>query len=525
MFLDSRTRVARDTVAGTPLSPVLAVAQVSKSFDAHRALDSLTFDVRPGEVHALVGHNGSGKSTFVKVLSGFHEPEPGYQATAAGARLTLGSARAAHEAGLRFVHQELGLVDHLSVVDNVILGSAFPTRRLGSIDWRLARRQVTELLDRLGYSLDVREPVADLSPINRTAIAIARALHGDTPPHTLVLDEPTAALPTSGVSALFEVIRRLRATGIGIIYISHHLDEVFEIADRVTVLRDGQQVATLPTSELTTDGLVELIVGSSVDLGRTSIVDCDDRRPLLEVRGLCAVSIDQIDFAAYEGEIVGIAGIAGSGRDTVAGAVFGSLPRTGSVTVDGKEIRPERPERAIAAGLGFIGANRAVTGMIPFLSIRENLTLPRLDAALRGFFLNPRREARDSLLWLSRVDIRPADPAMRADHLSGGNQQKVLLARWLRSLPRVLLIDEPTQGVDVGAVERIYQVIRQSADDGTTFVVSSSNSDELVALCTRVLVLHRGRFVAELVGDAITREAIDRCCLTGTTTHPMENLP
>jgi ribose transport system ATP-binding protein len=514
------------TVTTPPLTkPVLAVSHVSKCFDAHRALDSLTFDVKPGEVHALVGHNGSGKSTFVKVLSGFHEPEPGYQASAGGAPLTLGSSRASHEAGLRFVHQELGLVDHLSVVDNVILGSAFPTRRLGSIDWRLAQRQVAELLDRLGYSLDVREPVAGLSPIHRTAVAIARALHGDTPPHTLVLDEPTAALPTSGVSALFEVVRRLRADGIGVIYISHHMDEVFEIADRVTVLRDGRRVATLPTSELDTDTLIELIVGARVDLSRNNSPVRGDRRPLVKVHELRAAGVDGIDFEVLEGEIVGIAGIAGSGRDTVAGAMFGSLPRTGSVTVDGKEVRPERPERAIAAGLGFIGANRAVTGVIPFLSIRENLTLPRLDAALRGFFLNPRREARDTRPWLSRVDVRPANPEMRADHLSGGNQQKVLLARWLRSLPRVLLIDEPTQGVDVGAVERIYQVIRQAADRGTSFVVSSSNSDELVALCTRVLVLNRGRIVDELVGDAITREAIDRSCLAGTTTHPMENLP
>ncbi|WP_166665392.1 sugar ABC transporter ATP-binding protein [Kribbella caucasensis] len=502
----------------------MAVAGVSKCFGAHRALDSLTFDVKPGEVHALVGHNGSGKSTFVKVLSGFHTPEPGYRAAVAGVPMTLGSARAAHDTGLRFVHQELGLVDNLSVADNVLLGSAFPTRRLGRIDWTRARRQAADLLDRLGYSLDVCQPVAGLSPIHRTAVGIARAMHGDTPPHVLVLDEPTAALPTSGVAGLFDVVRRLQADGIGVIYISHHLDEVFEIADRVTVLRDGQHVATVPIDELDTDRLIELIVGKTVDLGRTAAKVGVDQAPVLEVRDLYAAGLAGVDFGVSAGEVVGIAGIAGSGRETVAGAVFGSLPRTGTVSVDGAEIRPERPERAIEAGLGYIGADRAVTGLIPFLSIRENLTLPRLDAVLRGFFLSPQREARDVRQWLQRVDIRPADPEKRADQLSGGNQQKVLLARWLRSLPRVLLIDEPTQGVDVGAVERIYQVIRQAAAREVSFVVSSSNSDELVALCNRVLVLSRGCVVGELSGTALTREAIDRACLTGALTDPMENL-
>lgn len=505
--------------------PTLAVTGVSKVFDGHRALDSLAFDVGPGEVHALVGHNGSGKSTFVKVLSGFHTPERGYQANTAGEPLALGNARAAHDAGLRFVHQELGLVDHLSVVDNVILGSAFPTRRLGRIDWKRASQLVDEQLEQLGYVLDVRRPVGELSPIHRTAVAIARALHGDISPHTLVLDEPTAALPTSGVTGLFDVIRRLRSRGIGIIYISHHLDEVFEIADRVTVLRDGRQVATRPIEELDTDRLIELIVGANVDLGTTRGTTVrGSGAAVLEIRDVRAAGLNGVNFEVGAGEIVGVAGIAGSGRDTLAGTIFGAVPRSGSVTVMGNVVRPERPGHSIKAGLGYIGANRAATGLIPYLSIRENLTLTRLDGALRGFFLSPRREARDVVPWLKRVDIRPADPEKRADQLSGGNQQKVLLARWLRSLPRLLLIDEPTQGVDVGAVERVYQVVRQAAENGTAFLVSSSNSDELASLCHRVLVLNRGRIAAELSGDALTREAIDHACLGTAPTDPMETL-
>jgi ribose transport system ATP-binding protein len=340
----------------------------------------------------------------------------------------------------------------------------------------------------------------------------------------LVLDEPTAALPTSGVSALFEVIERLRADGIGVIYISHHLDEVFDIADRVTVLRDGSQVATRPIGELDPDGLIELIVGSSVDLGKTQASNKAAKPPILQIQALSAAGISGVDLAVAPGEIVGVAGIAGSGRDTLAAATFGALPRTGKIVLGTQELRPEQPKDAIAAGLGFIGANRAETGIIPFLSIRENMTLPHLRGALSGLFLSARREARDVRPWLGRVDIRPPEPEKRADQLSGGNQQKVLLARWLRALPRVLLIDEPTQGVDVGAVELIYQVIRDAANGGTAFVVSSSNSDELVALCTRVLVLNRGHIVAELAGDSLTSQAIDHACLAGPATVTKEAL-
>jgi len=500
-------------------APLLRVTGVSKRFAGQPALEDFTLTLEPGQVHALVGHNGSGKSTFVKLLCGFHRPEAGAEAWVGDEAFVLGDAQAARRAGLRFVHQDLGLVGSLPVVDNVVLGEVYPTRRLRTIDWAVARRQVADLLADLGYDIDPRRPVDRLSLIERTGVAIARALRDGENARVLVLDEPTAALPADAVERLFAVVRRLRDQGLAILYISHHLDEVSAIADQVTVLRDGRKVATRQVNGLPEDELVELIVGHTVE--QQSRPPEPPSPPIgtaaLSVRDLRAGALRRLDLDVAPGEVVGVAGVAGSGRDDLAGALFGAAPRLGTVSVAGRVIPAERPEAAISSGLGLLPADRAHTGLVPNLGVAQNLTLARLEASCRGLLLRRRRERCDSLAWLERLDVRPCDPSKPIEQLSGGNQQKVLLGRWLRAGVDVLIVDEPTQGVDVGSVEQIHELIRARARRGTAFVVCSSDTDELVRLCHRVVVLNRGLVVDELRGAAIGRDAIDRLCLRTTT--------
>ncbi len=496
---------------------LLELKRVSKRFGSQLALDRVDLDVRAGEVHALVGHNGSGKSTLVKILAGFHQPDDGDLAID-GSPLELGDGEAARAAGLRFVHQDLALVDSLSVIDNVMLGETYPQTRPRRIDWRRARHEVTELMISQGYEIDVQAPVANLRPVERTGVAIARALRGGSvPARVLVLDEPTAALPANAVESLFGALRRLRERGLGIIYISHHLEEVFSIAERVTVLRDGERVTTRPTAGLTEDELVELMIGRTVNAHQRSIrTEVNRGRLALQVRGLAAGGLIALDLDVAEGEVVGLAGVAGSGRDEAAAALFGALPRRGTVKVNGRIVPPDRPDASIASGLGMVGANRARTGLVGRFTVAQNLTLARIDGSLAGWFLSHKREERDSLEWLDLIELRPRDPSKPVTELSGGNQQKVLLGRWLRALPSVLLVDQPTEGVDIGTVEQIYRVIRRRADEGTAFVISSPDTDELVALCDRVLVLSRGVVAAELTGSQIERDLIDQLCLSAT---------
>lgn len=496
---------------------------VHKRFGSQLALADFAFDLDRREVHGLVGHNGSGKSTFVKILAGFHQPENGARASVGGMAFTLGDPRSAHEAGLRFVHQDLGLVETLNAVDNIVLGGTYPSHRFGRIDWRGARAQARELLASLGYEVDLRRPVGELALIDQAGIAISRALRvdGAGPARMLVLDEPTAALPSAAVARLFDVIRGLRSTGIGVLYISHHLDEIFEIADRVTVLRDGRKMATRPTSDITESALVELMVGKTVGVPQRS--EAASRRltaPLLEVRDLGGGAVERFDLDLGAGEVVGVAGVAGSGRDDVAGALFGSVTRRGRVLVEGELLPPERPDLSIKLGLGLLPSDRGRTGLVHNLSVCENLTLPKLDSSFRGLFLNRRREERGSLEWLARLDIQPREPSKQVALLSGGNQQKVLLGRWLRAEPHVLILEEPTQGVDVGAIETIYTIIRRAAERGVGFLICSSDTDELVTLCDRVLVLNRGLVVSEVTEGDLRRDTIDRLSLTHVKRRP-----
>ena len=497
----------------------LTVSSLSKHFGTTRALDDVHMSIDRAEVHAVVGANGSGKSTLIKILSGYVQPDAGARATVDGAAFQLGDAAAALRGGLRFVHQDLGLVDGLDAVDNFALGHGYVRRRSGAIDWSGCRRQAREALAALGMAIDLHAPVGQLPASARTAVAVARAMAGWQSGHVkvLVLDEPTASMPDDEVSRLFGAIRSVRDGGVAVIYVSHHLDEVFEIASRVTVLRDGRRVETVSTASLDHNDLVELMTGGASTghpLDETP-AGVASSRVVLKVSAVSTSLLDAVDLEVRAGEIVGVAGLAGSGREHVAKAVFGSLPRTGSVELDGRVV-PGAPRASIRAGLGMVPAERVREGLVMSNSARENVSLPRVARFRRRGRLAVAAETSDAAAWLRQTNVRPPDePERLVRTLSGGNQQKVLLARWLGTEPRALILDEPTQGVDVAAKMDIYRVLRHTAaENGVAVLLCSTDSAELALMCDRVAVLTGGR-VHAVLRPPMTTGDIDRACLTG----------
>lgn len=504
------------TLPGGPRSALplaLWVRSVSKTFGTQEVLRRLDLDVTAGEVHAVVGHNGSGKSTFVKILAGYHRPDPGWVATVGGRELKLGSSRAAAAAGIRFVHQDLGLVVSLDAVDNIHLGGRFPTVA-GRINWRAARRAATDVLGSLGYDLDVRRPVVELSAVERTVVALARALTGATVPTTLVvLDEPTAALSRADVAKLAVVLQRLRGLGVATIFISHHLDEVIDLSDTVTVLRDGAVAGCFSTAAVSKKSLVDVMVGHPVaDRVRTP-ARATSAAPLLSVEDLRTSRLCGVSLHVDGGEIVGVAGLDGSGREQLAPAVFGAVSRTGEVTVGRDRLVPQRPDLAVLAGVACVPADRLNNALFVDMSALENVCIVGLPFGRGKVKVNSRHE-RDSLqATMADMAVRPLQPAMPIRTFSGGNQQKLVLARWLRTGPRVLILDEPTQGVDIATRDEIYQRIRRLAAAGTAVLVCSSDSEELEELADRVYVLSKGAITTELTGAEVSRHRIDSLAL------------
>lgn len=505
-----RDERAADRGAATPTGsdePFLAVSGLSKVFQGQRALDDVSLELRRGEVHALLGQNGSGKSTLIKILAGYHQPAPGAQATVDGRPLELGSSQAAHDAGLRFIHQDLAVIESLSVVDNLALGERYRGRRW--LSDRRERQAAREVFASYGIDLDVDAPLGSLGPAQRAMAAIVRALHhGDAARGLLVLDEPTAALPESEKDRLFALVERVRDAGGTVLYVTHRLPEVFDLADRVTVLRDGRRVATRSVAELDHDGLVELIVGRPLDALYPEATTAPRSDRVLHVAGLAGGRLAALDVDVHAGEIVGIVGLTGSGIEDVLPLIFGGSPRgAGVVELDGRPV-PADPRRAIAAGLAFAPGDRKRLSAITTWTLRENVTLPRLSSRPWTRWMSPRSEARDVLPHLERFGVVPSDPEARFSSLSGGNQQKTVLARWMRTGARAFLFEEPTAGVDVGAKSAIYTGLAEVAADGAAILVATSDFEEACSLCDRVLVLRDGRLGAVLTGARRTVEDI-----------------
>jgi ribose transport system ATP-binding protein len=502
------------------MSAVLEVEGLSKTFARTRALQNVSLSTEPGEVHALLGQNGSGKSTLIKVLSGYHQPDYGGRVRIQGEDLPFQSPIQSYRMGCRFVQQDLGLVPTLSVLDNMAIGSGFPTR-CATIRGRAAYKQAREDLERLSLDIDPRALVATLTASERTGVAVARALREDPayPARLLVLDEPTATLPVDEVDHLLDRVQHMAATGVGVLYVTHHLGEVFRVAHKVTILRDGMVVGAGPVSDFDHAAIVNLLAGEELLAEETKTRQQKAARarartdaPVFEVDQLRAGALAGLSLRVESGEIVGVAGLAGSGRDSVLGASFGALPRAGGeVKVAGVPLPAQRPDLAIARGVAYLAPDRKAGGAVMTMTARENFSLPQLKHFWSGLLIRRKAETARAKEWFERLSVRPAGAVNEPLSIfSGGNQQKVLFGKWLSQQPSVFLLDEPTQGVDVGAKADLHRELVAAAQQGAAVLVSSSDLEELADLCDRVLVIVDGQISSELSGDELTEGNITR---------------
>jgi ribose transport system ATP-binding protein len=489
------------------VTDLLSITGLTKEFPGQRALDGVDFRVGRGEVVALCGVNGSGKSTLVKVLAGYHAPDAG-ELTAFGAPVGFRMGEPWRDR-CHFVHQDLGLIPTMSTTDNLALAAGYATGRLGRVSWRRQRAIARAAIASFGARVDVDVPVGRLTLGERTIVAIARALIGwDDADAVLVLDEPTASLHREEIESLFEAIRTVAARGAGVVFVSHRLNEVLELAERTVVLRDGRVVADRDLRGLDADGIVELMVGRRIDELYTQ-PPTPRGEVVLAVDGLRGDRVRDLSFAVHRGEILGVTGLLGSGREELPGLLGGSVPRSGGdVRLVGRALAGGSVRAAIRHGLVLVPADRVRNAVVATRSVRENITLPRLGSVRRGWHIDRARERSDVREWMARLEVRPPDQERPIAQLSGGNQQKAVLAKWLRTEPTLLVLDEPTQGVDAGAKATIYRHLAAAAATGVAAVVCSNEAKDLSAVCDRVLVLRDGTLVADLHGAALTEERI-----------------
>jgi ribose transport system ATP-binding protein len=491
---------------------------VSKTFrGGQRALKDVSLDIARGEVHALVGENGSGKSTLIKILAGFYTADPGSQIKVDGEPLQPGSVPDSHAAGLRFVHQDLGLISELSALDNIGLESGYAVNAARRIRWASQRRHAEALLTKVGRRVDLDCPVALLRPVERTIVAIARAIDDSVSPISLlVLDEPTAALPPSDVDGLFAVLKEIQERDIAVLYVSHRLDEVLSLADRLSVLRDGHYKGCFEAANLDRSQLIELITGADGSAGRADTEEEADPRPAssadaptFRFESIQALRLKDVSFEVKAGEIVGFAGLDGSGREEIAGAITGAIPADMRFTdPDGKVWTELTPSLARELGFALVLPNRHPDSALGELTVEENVSLAVLPEFRRRWRVDPRVERRTVLESMAQVDVRPPEPDKVYALLSGGNKQKVIFAKWLLANPRLLVLDEPTSGVDIGARHAIYEIVRGRAAEGMATVVCSSDLEDLVELCDRVITVVAGEVTAVMARERVTEASL-----------------
>ena len=507
---------ATPLASDTQVPPLLTLRDIQKSFGGIHALSGVSFDLRPGEVHALVGENGAGKSTLIKIIAGAYTPDAG-TIELDGTTYREFSPGQARDLGIGIVYQEFNLLPELSVAENIFL-AAQPQGRSGLIDLRTRKERASQLLARLGAEhISPAALVKSLTVGEQQLVEIAKALA--TNARILIMDEPSAVLPSNDLERLFAVIRVLRSEGRSIIYISHRLNEIFELADRVTVLKDGQTMATKPVAETDHAELVRLMVGRAL----TDMYPPFDNQPgevLLDVRNLCVEgTVCDVNLTVRAGEVVGLAGLGGSGRTTVARALVGLAKITdGQILYLGKPA-PKSPAAAARVGLVLIPEDRKAYGLILNQSMRFNLALPNLMQFVKMGVLRGKTETSAIQSAISEVQIRPANPNLLAENLSGGNQQKVVVGKWLLAHPKVVIFDEPTRGIDVGAKSEIYYRIRELTRKGVGVIMASSELPELLGMSDRIIVFHEGHIAGEVSRTEASEEAIMRLA-TGLAATP-----
>ncbi len=491
-------------MAAGGMSVLVSMTGIRKSFGGVHALRGVDFELRAGEVHGLVGENGAGKTTLMRILAGATQPDAG-EIRLAGQFVRFRSPWAAQQAGIALIHQELMLVPTLSVAENIALGHM--PAAAGVIDRRQLAERARDVLQRLAMPLPPWVEIRRLSVAQRQIVAIARALSLNA--RVLIMDEPTAVLSEREVRHLFDVIRQLRAEGVGIVYVSHRLEEVFEIADRVTVLRDGLRVGTAPTAELDRDRLIAMMVGRAWEQERRRETEPSDE-PALVVEDLSdGRGVGPCSLVVHRREVVGLAGLVGAGRSELAQLIIGARRRaSGRVLLHGRPFNPRLPRHCLDAGLAYVPEDRQAQGLFPMLSLADNLMMPTYRGAMAGPVISLRRLLDRAGELIRRLDIRPPMPRQLVRAFSGGNQQKAVLGRWLNLSPSVFIFDEPTRGIDVAAKAAVHSLIRELADAGAAIVLISSELPELLSLSDRILAMREGRIVADLPREQADEQKI-----------------
>lgn len=485
----------------------LEITNVSKTFPGVKALSNVQFNIRPGEVHALVGENGAGKSTLIKILSGFQQPDAGAKIVIEGKETRLNGVMDAIKQGISVIYQDFSLFANLTVAENIGINEIIE-KNSPVLNWKEINERAKKALDFLGTDISPKEIVENLSVAKQQMVAIASAVAQDA--KMIIMDEPTSALSRGEVEHLYKIIDTLKSRDIAIMFVSHKMDELFHVADRFTVFRDGQYIKTVKKDEVTESDLVALMVGRKVEI--KSYANLEKKGDVaLAVKGLSKKgNFKDINLEVHEGEVVGITGLVGAGRSEMAQAVFGiNPPDSGEIYVNGRKVDIKSPSEALEHGIAYIPESRQTQGLILQKTIESNITLPMLKKFRGRSGIIDRKKQRESVdKWVEMLDVRPNNPDMLAMQLSGGNQQKVVLAKWISTEAKILIIDEPTNGVDIGAKAEIHQIIRKLAAEGTAIIVISSELPEILSVSDRVLVMRKGHIAGEFENKDLTQEMI-----------------
>ncbi|MTH53499.1 ATP-binding cassette domain-containing protein [Bacillus mangrovi] len=487
---------------------------VSKTFSGVTVLKGVSLDVYKGEVHALMGENGAGKSTLIKILSGIYQPDEDEGSIEyKGQKLAWSGPVEAKQNGISVIHQELKLSPNLSIGENILMGTKFPKNRFGLVNWREVHERAGSVLSSMGSDLDPRRIVADLSVAQQQVVEIARALSYDA--EVLIMDEPTASLTDKEIDKLFAIIEDLKSKEVGIIYISHRMEEIFRISDRYTVIRDGEWIQSGPITETSPDHLVKLMVGRELNtLFKREVSAASERvdhhKPALELREVSDRKVvNQVSLKVYPGEIVGLAGLVGAGRTELIRTIFGAAPlKSGEVYIDGNRVRISNPSEAVLYGLAHVPESRKEQGLFLNMSVKENIVMGELKKFQKSGWLSWKRIGDRADHLIEELGVKVASSEQYVSELSGGNQQKVVIARWLATNPKVLLLDEPTRGVDIGAKTEIHKIISALAEKGLAVLVVSSELPEVLGISDRILVMHEGRIKGELLRSEASQEKI-----------------
>ena len=486
-------------------APFLRLTNVSKTFPGVNALTNINFDVRPGEVHGLIGENGAGKSTLIKVLAGVYQPDPGAEIEIEGEKVTALTPTESMRRGVMVIYQDFSLFPTLSVKENIAFSQQIEKRRR-LIDWKAMEETSRRALSTLGVEIDLNARLSSLSTARQQLVAIARALVYDA--KLLVMDEPTSALSSGEVEHLFRVVNELKARGMAIIFISHKLDELFKITDRMTVLRDGHYIGTRISSETDTNEIITMMVGREIK--KQHLAGKNIGETVLEVKNISKRgNYQDVSFSVRRGEVLGITGLVGAGRTETVRALFGlNPPDSGEILLEGRKIAPKSPAQAQALGIAYVPESRQTEGLVLQQDSESNLTLSILRRFVRNGLIRFGERRKKAVELIEQLNVKPAYPHMQVDKFSGGNQQKIVVAKWLATNPKVLIVDEPTNGIDVGAKTEIHHLLRELADEGMAVIMVSSELPEILSISDRVLVMRRGRINGEFNADGLSQEQI-----------------